>query len=464
MEAFRHWKALYNLALLMTYTTFLILAYRLYEMPQFTTRDAELLKHVVAVFGVGLQIWVNLRVFRVIGPLAWFHGEFFIDTLPPQSATGRGYFRQPLLYQFSIWSAVLVCQRWEMLGVSIYSQVSHYLFLILVKNRAVQTTRGVPTGHRRSMSIESETSLVDLSDDESEVIEKIKRVVKGFEGLVKPHMQNMVEKTRRGVVKIANSSLEESLALTDIPTILYGLQCVREVGFGERMEVLFEGCRETMKVKDWMGVYEVGANFDSKITTTTCSSRWSYLAGPVFEPSNPDAQLFTRKGRDVYLGRSFVTLSKSSIPGLRVVRGSVLFEEDMIPWKSGVYEVRYHHDGKHNVVTRSQPFEVIMPDAKEVLEVRDIIDQLHQLVSRCLDLHPGAVLTHDEGLLAKVALSPRLAQKGVSLDRYRKQVSLRIVYVIRSLYSVDFSWKAVDNLYSLQNLAERVRRLLTVGV
>ena len=50
----------------------------------------------------------------------------------------------------------------------------------------------------------------------------------------------------------------------------------------------------------------------------------------------------------------------------------------------------------------------------------------------------------------------------VSLVKYRKIVSQRIVYVIESLYGVDFSWRAIDNLYSIQNLSDRIFEALVV--
>ncbi len=38
--------------------------------------------------------------------------------------------------------------------------------------------------------------------------------------------------------------------------------------------------------------------------------------------------------------------------------GVSVFCDDKLPWVPGVYEFRYHHDGKHNVLARSQPVEV----------------------------------------------------------------------------------------------------------
>lgn len=38
--------------------------------------------------------------------------------------------------------------------------------------------------------------------------------------------------------------------------------------------------------------------------------------------------------------------------------GEVLFRGDQLPWQAGQYELRYHHDGKHNVMSRVAPIEI----------------------------------------------------------------------------------------------------------
>lgn len=38
--------------------------------------------------------------------------------------------------------------------------------------------------------------------------------------------------------------------------------------------------------------------------------------------------------------------------------GEVLFKGEQLPWLPGNYEIRYHHDGKHNVMSRVAPIEI----------------------------------------------------------------------------------------------------------
>jgi hypothetical protein len=39
---------------------------------------------------------------------------------------------------------------------------------------------------------------------------------------------------------------------------------------------------------------------------------------------------------------------------------------------------------------------------------------------------------------------------------YQKQISKRIVYLIRIAYGVDFSWQAIDKIHSFWELVDRV--------
>jgi hypothetical protein len=38
--------------------------------------------------------------------------------------------------------------------------------------------------------------------------------------------------------------------------------------------------------------------------------------------------------------------------------GWVEFRGEKVPWEEGVYEFRFHHDGKYNVMAATEPFEI----------------------------------------------------------------------------------------------------------
>ena len=556
---------------------------------------------------------MTATVYQVTGPLAWFHAEFFIDmpTIPTSQTWKRTkqspfkYFEHPLLYTFSCWGIVLICERWELFWLTLFGQISHFLFLIGVKggkeenkrtnlawiagligvkffaNNPVKDANGderksvidkndsyqesySPSGkyfeseswkknqkHRRrssALSIASGSSDIldslpqssirnracsletditvatfqfsdendsdhknDIDLDESEECDSsnngsglaspsssmnffddhdsyrikstIQRVVQELESLLgtaKPHVEKLVQKTRRSVVNLANAArIEDTLSLGELPTALYSLkiskekvtsshnicsdmkseQEILEIPFGSPIHVQFTGCRETMKRKDWIGIYPLEANFDPTITTSVCGSKWTFLAGPPPSTiSSSAARLFTRSSdRLVYYGDTLVSLTKSSIPGLRIVTGQVLMNDLMIPWKCGVYEIRYHHDGKYNVITRTKPFRIVLPvayptrtifqvisseDAKlqfliekddfEILasdlSSDDIINTLLPLVKTCLSIPSDEILDIDEGILARISVPAKYLDSGTFTIITRFNSSINSLY------------------------------------
>lgn len=44
--------------------------------------------------------------------------------------------------------------------------------------------------------------------------------------------------------------------------------------------------------------------------------------------------------------------------GTEPEEGSSIFKADVLPWQVGTYEVRYHHDGKYNVMSLDGPIEI----------------------------------------------------------------------------------------------------------
>jgi phosphatidylethanolamine N-methyltransferase len=65
-------------------------------------------------------------------------------------------------------------------------------------------------------------------------------------------------------------------------------------------------------------------------------------------------------------------------------------------WTTGVFEFRYHHDGKHNVLAISQAFEIKIPRFNEDDVELDANGTIHQpieqallpLVQNCFDRDP----------------------------------------------------------------------------
>lgn len=70
--------------------------------------------------------------------------------------------------------------------------------------------------------------------------------------------------------------------------------------------------------------------------------------------------------------------------------GEVVFRGDQLPWQPGEYELRYHHDGKHNVMSRLAPVEIFV-DKPKGDSVKAIHQTLLNIVCVSLDSDPNLV-------------------------------------------------------------------------
>jgi phosphatidylethanolamine N-methyltransferase len=98
--------------------------------------------------------------------------------------------------------------------------------------------------------------------------------------------------------------------------------------------------------KDWIGLYRVGANKSSLVTRTSSLGMWVPVHGEEWDGDIPiGSQTSTRAGREG---------SGASDEEC----GMAVFKGDSLPWTVGRYEMRYHHDGKYNVLAFEGPIEI----------------------------------------------------------------------------------------------------------
>jgi phosphatidylethanolamine N-methyltransferase len=101
--------------------------------------------------------------------------------------------------------------------------------------------------------------------------------------------------------------------------------------------------------KDWIGLYRVGANQLTRVTRTSSLGMWA----PVHDEEWDG---------DIPIGGYNQTSIPSDGEGSGANDeecGMVLFKGDKLPWMVGQYEVRYHHDGKYNVLALEGPIEIV---------------------------------------------------------------------------------------------------------
>lgn len=91
--------------------------------------------------------------------------------------------------------------------------------------------------------------------------------------------------------------------------------------------------------KDWIGIYRLGACKSQLVTRIASVGKWVPI-----HPEEYDGDVEVNPPVDIL--------------GENKDAGSVVFRGDQLPWTPGMYEMRYHHDGKHNVMSRLAPIEI----------------------------------------------------------------------------------------------------------
>ncbi|KAJ3144480.1 phosphatidylethanolamine N-methyltransferase [Geranomyces variabilis] len=136
-DAFQSWKVIYNTTQLMSYVSFCVCAVRLFVVPEGLLHDMFLLRATLGVLFIILHMWIAISIYEVIGSSGWFYGDFFIDELrygsgPIYSGLYR-YLDNPLLYTFSCWGVAMFCGSPTLYAITLFGQVSNWLFLRYVE-------------------------------------------------------------------------------------------------------------------------------------------------------------------------------------------------------------------------------------------------------------------------------------------------------------------------------------------
>lgn len=131
--------------------------------------------------------------------------------------------------------------------------------------------------------------------------------------------------------------------------------------------------------RDWIGIYLLSrfgdareANQDKLVTKISSQGKWVALAEDEWEGDTPLD--------DSFRGHAPATATE----------GILTFEDDRLPWAPGRYEVRYHHDAKHNVLARSMQLEIYVSRPKNL----DSSEEAYKLIGEIVRLALGSSYTY----------------------------------------------------------------------
>lgn len=450
-EAWRQWKGTYHLSMTLCYASFVAASWKMYSLPYDWEHGLVLLKHVLGLSLIGLQIWTAISIYDSLGEFGWFFGDFFFDHSPKLKYGGIYRFLnnpERVIGLAGVWGAALITSSRAIFSLALLSHVLTLGFIQLVERPHMQKLYGQSL-RRESGLVKSlkrslppnllqwqgsvDKMLEGALDSFEDFIEAARpKIAAGVSLVVKDSTTLLKHPTRISITRVSpdlagydpkDYSLEiAGTLLTSSGSSVSGkLSQVRRSTFktlileyGAPIKVRWTAPLNHSK-KDWIGLYMVADNFSREATGVSSQGRWVATNKDQYGSIIADHGILTSDARVSGAGRKDGE-SKDYLSG------EVEFSGDKLWWTTGVFEFRYHHNGKHNVMAISIPFETMISqfdeddvevDANGSIRV-PVEDALLQLVKNCFDRDPNiAPSTVDESFGSLVERDDKYAKRVV---------------------------------------------------
>ena len=436
-EAWRQWKGTYHLAMIMCYASFTAASWKMYELPDDWQRRMVLLRHVIGASLVALQIWTSVSIYGSLGEFGWFFGDFFFEH--SKRLTYGGIYRylnnpERVIGLAGVWGAALITGSRAIFALALLSHVLTLAFLQFVERPHMQKLYGQSL-RRESGFVKTlkqtlppnlwqwqgsvDKMLEGTLDSLEDFVDAARpKVAAGVNMLVKDSTALLKHPTRISVKRIipdiaGYDPREYSLEVVGTPSVASGtsvsgkqnlIRSEQKSGFkpvileyGAPIKVRWTAPLNHSKM-DWIGLYMVADNASREVTRVSSQGRWIATTQDQFGSIIAD--------RGILVSDTKVSgNTRKDGESKDYIMGEVEFSGDKLFWTTGVFEFRYHHNGKHDVMAISIPFETRINkfDEDDVEEdangsIRGEVEEaLLQLVRNCCDRDPDiAPSTVDE--------------------------------------------------------------------
>ncbi|MCJ1404034.1 phosphatidylethanolamine N-methyltransferase [Xylographa trunciseda] len=487
-EAWRQWKGAYHLSMTMCYASFIAATWKLYLTPSDWSYGMALLKHVVGLGLVSLQIWTAMSVYDSLGEFGWFFGDFFFDHAP--KLTYGGIYRflnnpERVMGLAGVWGAALITGSSAVFFLALLSHISSLIFIQFVERPHMQKLYGQSlrreSGLVRSLKRSLPPPLRQWQGSVDRMLSETVDFVEDFVDTARPRLAAGVSLFVRDSTalfkhptRISITRLEPDLAGYDpkeysieisgthSPSpFMYQSGSTRtnaiapsqadstaefkplKLEYGAPIRVRWTAPLNHSK-KDWIGLYRVTDNASREATRVASQGRWVATVRDQYDSSTADQGILVSDSR-------VSGISRKDGESKDYLVGEMEFSGDKLWWTTGVFEFRYHHNGKHNVMAISLPFNIgisrfdeddVEPDSNHLM--RDAVQEaLLPVVRNCFDRNPD------------IAPNTTSESFGSLVERDGKYAR-RVVYAVHQMFGVEFAPEVVQADGNVKNLAWRI--------
>ncbi|KAF2727628.1 phosphatidylethanolamine N-methyltransferas-like protein [Polyplosphaeria fusca] len=488
-EAWRQWKNLYHLSLTMCHVSFVCAAWKMYSVPPDWSYGLALLRHVLGVAMIALQVWTAISIYDSLGEFGWFFGDFFFDP-SPKNLTYSGIYRflnnpERVLGLAGVWGLALITWSVPIFYLAAATHVFSLAFLQFVERPHMQKlygqklreTSGVSKTFRQALPspirnwhtaadgylnstaefIEDmiETARPKLAAGVDTFVRDTTALFKSYPARISitrlaPDLagfdpkQYKVEVVGTPVVPLVESqkSGHREGELARAPAVRTSEFKTLMLQYGAPIKVRWQAPLNHSK-KDWIGLYMVADNNSREVTRISSNGRWV--------ATNAGSYDSTRAEEGILVSDKLIPVSSRHDGETNCYTGEMIFSGDKLWWTIGVFEFRYHHDGKHNVMALSQAFELRIPRFDEDDVELDANGTIHKaveqtllpVVQNCFDKDP------------EIAPSSAEEAYGSLVERDGKFAN-RVVFAVHQMFGIEFAPEVVQADGTVRNLAWRI--------
>jgi phosphatidylethanolamine N-methyltransferase len=450
-EAWRQWKGMYYLSETMAYGAFITAVLKVYQFPDDWNSELVLLKHIIGLGLIALQIWTAKSIHDSLGEFGWFYGDFFFNQSVKLNYSGIYRFLnnpEQFIGMAGLWGAALITGAPSIFFLAALSHglaiIFHYAVerphMLKLYGREIRRDSGFMKSIKRILPIFMQQWDLD------QVLDNFADSIEEFIESTRPKINAHVKTLMRDPANFFNNlpiitSLDSDMAQFDPKD--YKLEILGQSNsgslvfpYGTPIKLRWTAPLHHSK-RDWVGLYQVAQNPSRIATSVSSKGRWVPTNLNQYNSTTIDAGCLKTDLHDDNDSQH--------------VCGEMQFSGEKLWWTSGTYEFRYHHNGAHNVLAVSQPFEIRIDrfDEEDVeidengLFLEAAEKALLPVVQNCFDRDPD---------LAPATVTEMF---GSLIDRNGK-FSRRIVYAVQQMFGIELDPDVVKMDGTVRNMAWRI--------